>query len=95
MIVLRFLAILVYCKKYSKYDLIESVTLPIASFFFKFILVLNWNFVYILLSLYLVFIFSAAHYNKYIISQLCGFHCIYACRPGQAGKFQTENGTER
>lgn len=28
--------------------------------------------------------FSAAHYNKYIISQLCGFHCIYACRPGQA-----------
>lgn len=33
MIVLHFLAILVYCKKYSKYDLIESVTLPIASFF--------------------------------------------------------------
>lgn len=28
--------------------------------------------------------FSAAHYNKYIISQLCGFHCIYACIPGQA-----------
>lgn len=32
MIFLHFLAILVYCKKYSKCDLIESVTLPIASF---------------------------------------------------------------
>lgn len=61
MIVLRFLAILVYCKKYSKYDLIESVTLPIASFLKKIYFSFKLEFcLYTLVTLFGVHIFSCS-----------------------------------
>lgn len=60
MIVLNFLAILVYCKKYSEYDLIESVTLPIASFF-KIYFSFKLEFcLYTLVTLFGVHVFSCS-----------------------------------
>lgn len=57
MIVLNFLAILVYCKKYSEYDLIESVTLPIAKIYFSFKLEFC---LYTLVTLFGVHVFSCS-----------------------------------